>query len=278
MSHSNDAPRNTPNERVYELRKRNFQRNFVSDLSLLGYIIIILAYIKFDTSFWVLLSRLLLQSLLTSPFPDETRIQIIAARTRPQQNFTGGMFDPSMVPGSFPTSDVTEEEQEAAQAYVKQKIRKILFHGALTFNTLRLIWVVINPVNFADNFDSTISSEEALDNAGSPYANSHGLINGERRGGVFLQLIGEHLFRSKLCGNLALIGYEFLILAIQYSLFIVTCVNLTGSDDEEEFDDRQQETIGDGYDGTVFVSQVSYNTGVQKFIATSASTRPNPVY
>lgn len=277
MSSSSDALRNTPNEKVYELRKRNFQRNFVSDLSLLGYITIILAYIKFDTSFWVLLSRLLLQSLLTSPFPDESRLQIIAARTRPQQNFTGGMFGPSVIPGSFPTSDVTEEEQEAAQAYVKQKIRKFLFHGALTFNTLRLIWVVINPVNFADKFDTMTASEKALNNAGSPYANSHGLINGERRGGVFLQLIGEHVFRSKLCGNLALIGYEFLILVIQYSLFVVTCINLTDSDRKEN-DGRQQETIGDGYDGTVFVSEVNYNTGVQNFIATPASTRPNPVY
>ena len=63
------------NKRVYELRKRNFQRNLVNNLSFLGYVLISLEYIKYDRTVWTLITRAIVQSLISSPFPSDAKLR-----------------------------------------------------------------------------------------------------------------------------------------------------------------------------------------------------------
>lgn len=77
------------NKRVYELRKRNFQRNLVNNLSFLGYVLISLEYIKYDRTVWTLITRAIVQSLISSPFPSDAKLRRLAT-IGADNNTTGG--------------------------------------------------------------------------------------------------------------------------------------------------------------------------------------------
>lgn len=271
---SDETPQNdlVGNERVYELRKRNFTKHFVNTVSLIGYVFIVIQYIKFGTSFWILLIRSSSQSLLTNPFPNNAHLRRIANRTN--RNSTPATN--TSMPGGFISSiestdnDIDENNMVPTVSEsiavneiieVKKKIRKLLFHSALTFNLVVFIWNIFHPTHFMNKLEGDHLNEKNLTNAPSPFVTGNRILGGELRGGVFLQIIGEALPQSDLWGNIGKLGYDFLIIVLQYTLFILTCINFGELGYEEAPDTKFLKS--DGYDGKVLVAEINYNQPIK---------------
>lgn len=254
---------------IYEDRKTDFVQHFVNSLSLLGYIIIVIQFIKFETSFWVLLVRTSFHSLLTNPFPSYAQLRRIAQRTSRRTTDTEGVDMPGgftnaasilNVSGRSPgvingSTDPLSEDEEIA--IVKRKIRKLLFHGSVTLNVVVFLWGVFHPTYFFDKLGEDHPKEKYLESIPSPFISGNGLLGGEFRGVAFIQFIGEAIPKSDLWGNFNKSGYDFLIIILQYTLFILTCINF-GELGYVEPADLTYKT-SDGYDGHVTAVQVDYN-------------------
>ncbi|CCF55988.1 hypothetical protein KAFR_0A05530 [Kazachstania africana CBS 2517] len=258
--------------KVYKLRKRNFQRNLITNLSLLGYLLIVLQYIKYGTTAWTLLIRCIFQSLLATPFPPEEQIRRIAASrnradaSNPERAPNNEQVTNISMPGGFSSlledngttnDDITQASRYKDLVDIKLKIRTLLFHGSLSFNVFLLLIAILSPVDFVAKFEDPRSDANGINNTPSPFANSNGLINGERRGGIFFQLIGESLPESNFWGNFGLFIYDFAILITQFTLFVLTCVNYAELGFVEPVDVQMSKS--DGYDGNVFVAEINYN-------------------
>lgn len=222
------------NKRVYELRKRNFQRNLVNNLSYFGYVLIFLEYIKFDRTVWTLITRAIVQSLISSPFPSDAKLRRLATAGGDNDNariatLPGGTS--IRIPGMFTTEVLdnpsidAEQQDNAAVVSIKRQIRKFLFHGCLSLNMLLIVLTILFPIDFLEPLSDYVPVD-GLKNTPSPFSNSNGLLLGERRGGLFLQMIGERLPKSNFSGNLGLLMFEFSILIVQFTLFSLTCVVL----------------------------------------------------
>ncbi|CAI4055058.1 hypothetical protein SUVZ_16G3800 [Saccharomyces uvarum] len=253
------------NKRVYELRKRNFQRNLVNNLSYFGYILIFLEYIKFDRTVWTLITRAVVQSLISSPFPSDAKLRRLATAGGDNNN-TGIATLPGgtsiRIPGMFttevldnPSNDV-EQQDNAAVISIKRQIRKFLFHGCLSLNMLFIVLTILFPIDFLEPLSDYVPVD-GLKNTPSPFSNSNGLLLGERRGGLFLQMIGERLPKSNFSGNFGLLMFEFSILIVQFTLFSLTCVVLADLDFQEP--ENVDSVKSDGYDGSVVVARIPLN-------------------
>ena len=267
---------------IYEDRKTDFVQHFVNSLSLLGYIVIVIQFIKFETSFWVLLVRASFHSLLTNPFPSYAQLRRIAQRTSRRATTTEGVDMPggftnatSILNGtnrsqgeSDGTVDPLSEDEEIA--IVKKKIRKLLFHGSVTLNVVVFIWNVFHPTYFVDKLGGDHSKEKYLENIPSPFITGNGLLGGEFRGVAFIQFIGDSIPRSDLWGNINKSGYDFLIIILQYTLFILTCINF-GQLGYVTPTDLAYKT-SDGYDGRVTAVEVDYNEPLGIIIKDNSET------
>ena len=256
------------NKRVYELRKRNFQRNLVNNLSFLGYVLISLEYIKYDRTIWTLIARAIVQSLISSPFPSDAKLRRLAT-VGAENNTTAVATLPGgrsiRFPGMFGTEALYNPSNEAEQqdhgdaaiVSMKKQIRKFLFHGCLSLNMLFIILTILFPIDFLEPLSGNEPVDDGPKNTPSPFSNSDGLLLGERRGGLFLQMIGERLPKSNFSGNLGLVMFEFSILIVQFTLFSLTCVVLADLDFEEP--ERLDPLKSDGYDGSVIVARIPLN-------------------
>ena len=106
--------------------------------------------------------------------------------------------------------------------------------------------------------------ETDLKNAPSPFISGNGIIGGEMRGQMFLQIIGEVVPKSDLWGNINKSFYDFLILILQFTLFAVTCVIHGDMGYEESPDDKWK--VSDGYDGSVQAVEIDYDNVLRLMI------------
>lgn len=270
------------NKRIYDLRKRNFSRNLVYKLGFLGYLIIVLKYLKYGTSFISLLFRCLVQALLISPFPDKTYSQFLLNRTSAMPRNGGIDF-----PGSFPgmgggaTSDTGnngggEDSSEDQLDLLKRKIRAILFNMVVSVNIIYILMAVIFPTNFFKVGEGVyLDNQEGHHRLPSPFSYGQYMVEGERRGGITFQIIGEALPYSNLTGNLGVIFFEFLTFVAQYVLFCVTCVNFGDLDNAKDAEDQNYLT-SDGYDGNVYLTVINLHETIDDLLVEKLpyNTRP----
>lgn len=277
MSNNNGEESSAENDRVYQLRRRNFQKRLVSNLSSLGYTIIVLEYLKYGCSVWTLTVRVVVQAMLSAPFPNELHIRRLSSRNElhtstyfprlsmgMSSDATTNTLTRDAIPGGFPSPAVVQEPVHSEDQIkkdledVKRKIRKIIFHGSLTVNIFYILIAVLFPVNFAGKLEGRHLDEDGLMDTPSPFNNANGLVQGELKGGFFMQMIGELVPISNFKGNLGIILFQFGILVCQFGLFVLTCVNLADLGFEESFseDIANQAKGSDGYDGKVFVAQI----------------------
>lgn len=261
--------------RVYEQRKKNFKKRLIGQLNYLGFASIIIQYLKFGSSIWVLLLRLFIQSLLSSPFPSEFQMRRLAMSTYHRQipglrnsnsaqlgNPTG-MNELSM-PGAFGSINSGEtassESTEDMTKRLRTNISWFLFHCSLSFNCLLILFCIIWPKNFKSKLEDFSFGRSDLQNTPSPFNNDNGLIGGEFKGSVFIQLIGERLPSSNFWGNVHLIMFDFLILICQFGLFCLTCFEdeITPKDDhnDETTSDAVNTSKADGYGGDVVATVI----------------------
>lgn len=259
----------TENERVYRLRRKNFQRKLVTEVTYLGFIVIVLYYLKYGCTIWTLLLRTCVQSLLSVPFPNETQIRRLSqARENSGSAYFSSLSgaistDTVEMPGSFPSSNPQEtaprsEDQIKEEIHgVKIKIRNVLFHASLTINFFYIMLSLLFPTNFMGKLEGNHLHEDGLTDTPSPFNNANGLIQGERKGGFFMQMIGEAIPQSNLKGNFGVLIFEFAILFCQFSLFTLTCVNFASLDSTSSDEFGEDPTpSSDGYDGKVHVTQI----------------------
>lgn len=293
------------NDKIYQLRRKNFQRKLVTQLCYLGYVIIVLNYLKYGCTIWTLMLRTCVQSLLAAPFPNEAQMRRLSLRNElPGSNYFPGLsaaiptnstLIQNPMPGAFPSNSTQEPEQasdnqanKVIEDEVKKKIRGVLFHGSLTVNIFYIIIAILFPVNFRGKLEGNYLHEDGLNDTPSPFNHANGLIQGERKGGFFMQMIGEPIPQSNLKGNLGIIMFEFAILFCQFGLFILTCINFAnlGVDEYElEEADRQisldegatQTQPSDGYDGKVFVTQIDPNKAINDILYSPMEPRQDAV-
>lgn len=286
MSSDTRNPSRIEDERIYRLRRKNFQRNLATKMGYLGYVVIVLYYLKYGCTIWNLLLRVCVQSLLAVPFPSDTQIQRLSqARTsRGSAHFftLSGTIRPESVsmPGAFPTGDDSqtaarsEAQMEQESKEIKRKIRKVLFHGSLTFNVLFIVSALVFPVNFIGKLEGNHLLEAGLANTPSPFNNANGIVQGERKGGFSLQMIGETLPQTNFKGNLGIVMFEFAILLCQFTLFVLTCINFADLGDKRDVDaDHSEAIVSDGYDGKVDVTQIDPVSAISDIVFPMIETR-----
>lgn len=273
------------NKRVYKLRRKNFQNRLVKQLSYLGFSVIIIEYLKFGSSIWTLAIRLGIQSLLTSPFPNESQIArlslnsptrripqlgrdwaaepIAATEVLPNEVPFPGGFSPVTVPRPIPDLQQREHqtsEEEDPVVQLKLRIQWLLFHCSLTLNCFYIIISLIWPIDFRGKLGAYLLDDRDLNNTPSLFNSDGDLTQGERKGTLFIQMIGELVPSSNFWGNFHMLMFEFLILVCQFGLFSLTCFKFSGLFEEDEDTGVNGEIEGraqsDGYDGNVIVAKV----------------------
>lgn len=159
---------------------------------------------------------------------------------------------------------------------IKRKIRNVLFHGSLTVNALFITSALLFPVDFIGKLEGNYLHEDGLNNTPSPFNNANGIIQGERRGGFSMQMIGESLPQTNSKGNVGILMFEFAILVCQFSLFVLTCVNFAGLDDRRSVETHDSEpVIGDGYDGKVDVTHIDPMSAISDVLFPMIETGTN---
>lgn len=296
----NDAPIVGANKRVYKLRKKNFQSKLVNNMAFLGYAVILIQYLKFGCSVWTLALRYCIQSMLHSPFPSPAQLRRISVTRRSNTATTASTPDTNTgnrnigntilsqplpnIPG-FPVqlrvggsnndlsnlSDGFAENIESAiekeTKNMRNKIKSIIFYCSLPINILLIIHNMLFPKDFRGLTNGYLPYKKDLNNVPSPFITGNGLIQGERKGGIFLQIIGDFIPLNNLRGNIGNIFYDYIILLCQFGLFILTCINYADEDAEKLSDELDYESItlmddngqflrSNGYDGNVLASQL----------------------
>ncbi|CCH60044.1 hypothetical protein TBLA_0C02330 [Henningerozyma blattae CBS 6284] len=270
-------------KRILNLRKKNFQQKLVNHLSVLGYTAIAIQYLKFGCRIWTLFLRAATQSALLSPFPSEAQIRrVTTARRNANQAASAslpgfsGLSDEirTQIPGGESSYDLTngisediEAEMEREAKSLKKKARSIIFFATLVTNLIFIFYDLLYPKNFMNLVKGHTLDEKDLTDIPSPFYTANDLVQGERRGGFFLQLIGDRLPRNNFNGNIGIILYDYAILICQFGLFILTCVNYGDVEAEklsdqldidtiEEMEDNKHYKNSNGYDGNVLAAQL----------------------
>lgn len=271
----------TSNDRVYQLRRKNFQKRLVAQLCYLGYLVILLEYVKYGCSIWTLIFRAITQSLLAAPFPNDNQIRRLSLRSDiPGPNYflrlsnvvpnTNGV---TTMPGAFieggrQESFISQEDQIKEEVNeVKRKIRTVLFHSSLTVNFICILISILFPVDFIGQLKGNYLDEDGLTNIPSPFNNGNGFVQGERRGGFFMQMVGEPIPQSNFKGNLGILTFELAIIVCQLGLFVLTCVNFADLEHQEPEFSRNS----DGYDGKVFVTQIDPDRAIRLVMETESN-------
>lgn len=271
----------TSGERVYQLRRKNFQKKLIIQLCYLGYLVILLEYVKYGCTIWTLILRTVTQSLLAAPFPNDSQIRRLSLRPgTPGSSYLSRISNvvpnndgvPTM-PGAFIENphqeSVTNQENQIKEEVdeMKRKIRTVLFHASLTINLLYMLISILFPVDFIGQLEGNYLHEDGLTNAPSPFNNVNGFVQGERKGGFFMQMIGESVPQSNFKGNMGILMFEMAIVVCQFGLFILTCVNFA----ELGHQDPQINYQSDGYDGKVFITQIDPNRAIELVMETESN-------
>lgn len=272
----------TSNVRVYQLRRKNFQKKLVVQLCYLGYLIIVLEYLKYGCTIWTLVLRTIVQSLLAAPFPSDTQIRRLSLHSETPgssylsrisqvvPNNDGVMSMPGAFVENGRQTTVNNQENQAKEEVddIKRKIRTVLFHGSLSINVLYILMSILFPVDFMGQLEGNYLREDGLTNIPSPLNNVNGFIQGERKGGFFMQMIGEFVPQSNFTGNLGIVLFELAILICQFGLFVLTCVNFANLGYQEE----PANYHSDGYDGKVHVTQIDPNNAIELVLGTDSNS------
>ncbi|GAV53240.1 hypothetical protein ZYGR_0AI05240 [Zygosaccharomyces rouxii] len=271
----------TSSDRVYQLRRKNFQKKLVVQLSYLGYLVILLEYVKYGCTIWTLILRTVTQSLLAAPFPNDTQIRRLSLHTETSgssyfsrlSNVVPSNNGVTTMPGAFieggrqESANNQEDQIKEEVNEVKRKIRTVLFHASLTVNLLYILMSILFPVDFIGQLEGNYLHEDGLTNAPSPFNNVNGFVQGERKGGFFMQMIGESVPQSNFKGNVGIIMFEMAIVVCQFGLFVLTCINFA----ELGHQDPEVSSHSDGYDGKVFVTQIDPNRAIEIVMETESN-------
>ncbi|CEP61591.1 Gld1p LALA0_S03e06304g [Lachancea lanzarotensis] len=257
-----------------KLQTKNFQEDLVEKMRLLTISIIVIHYLKFGSSTAAFLFRLFVHSLLSKSQVVSDQFRRVSLRVHNVRRIpglsSGNSHQPSTnetnpnppMPGTFavPSStetssgsieELSEAEIEVSVNETQRRVKWVLFHFAFTFNCISIIMALIWPIDFiskAGHYGSE-SSGSSFGNIPSPFANQNGLIGGELRSGLFVQLVGEQLPSSNFWSNLNIVLLEFLILSLQFGQYILTAYNFA----DPPFESPNAERNGTNYntDGPV---------------------------
>ncbi|CAL9736642.1 golgi/endosome-localized DSC protein 1 [Monosporozyma servazzii] len=272
--------------KIFKLRKKNAQKHLTKDIALLGYILIVYQYIKFNTSSWIILFRLVLQTIIANPFPTDNQLMRVIQRVRSNNNpptnngsETGppNITEPSIesnmnttIPGGFNEEvNVSEnsnpEEIDHEVIDFKKRLRSSLFHAIIVINVSILIYRIFNPLDFVDMFNGKGLNESGLTNTPSAFLNGGGINQGELRGGWTIQLIGERIPTNNFIANLQIWCLDLFVLLSQFTLLILTGINFTKLGYREPKEIRYGKS--DGYDGLLVATQVNYVDALDEFLS-----------
>lgn len=272
--------------KLFKLRKKNAQKHLTKDIALLGYILIVYQYIKFNTSSWIILFRLILQTIIANPFPADNQLMRVVQRVRSNNNpptnatsesVTTNITEPSpesnmntSIPGAFNeeingsiSSNSDDLDHEVMD--FKKRLRSSLFHAVIIINVSILIYRIFNPIDFVDMFNGKGLNDSGLTNTPSAFLNGGGINQGELRGGLTIQLIGERLPTNNLFANLQIWFLDFFVLLCQFTLLTLTTINFTKLGYHEPKEIRYGKS--DGYDGLLIATQVNYIDALDEFLS-----------
>lgn len=282
MDSGNRYPR-----KIFKLRKKNAQKHLTKNIALLGYILVVYQYIKFNTSSWILVFRLILHTILASPFPADNQLMRVIERVRsnnnpttndtPETATTTNTNDPTLgsdlntsVPGGFNEEVDSQENLNTNDIDVevidfKKRLRSSLFHALILINVSILIYRIFNPIDFVAKFKGKGLNESGLTNTPSVFLNGNGVNEGELRGGITIQLIGERLPTNNFISNLHIWFLDLFILLSQLTLLTLTGINFTKLGYHEPKEIRYGKS--DGYDGFLVATQINYLEALDAFLS-----------
>lgn len=289
MNSIGDTSTHCRSRKVFKLRKKNAQKNLTKNTILLGYILIIYQYIKFNTSSWILVFRLILQTLISSPFPSDNQLVRVIQRVRNNNNNTTDTATnnhnnatdtnrysfainnmTASIPGAFSEGISTSQNNESFNIdeeviNFKKRLRTSLFHAIILINITVLIYRLFNRINFIDMSDGNGLIDTGLTNTPSLFLNGNGISQGELRGGLTLQLIGERLPTNNYVANLQIWFLDLFIFLSQFTLLTLTSINFIKLGYKEPKEIRY--TKSDGYDGFLIATQINYSEALNEFLS-----------
>ena len=285
MSFVDDTFANQRTRKIFKLRKKNAQKNLTKNTVLLGFILIIYQYIKFNTSSWILVFRIILQTLIYNPFPTDSQLIRVIQRVR-TSNATANnnsINDPntnrysftinnmtSSIPGAFNEGNDTSPIEESFNIDeeiidFKKRLRITLFHGIILINITILIYRLFNPIDFIEMSDGMRLNDTGFTDTPSMFLNGNGVSQGELRGGVTLQLIGERLPTNNFIANLQIWFLDLFIFLSQFTLLTLTSINFARLGYKEPKEIRYAKS--DGYDGFLIATQINYSEALHEFLS-----------
>ncbi|SCU97400.1 LAFA_0G11298g1_1 [Lachancea sp. 'fantastica'] len=229
-----------------KLQTINFQEDLVEKVRLLSISVIVVYYLKFGSSTAAFLFRLFVHSLLSKSQVVSNQLRRVSLRVHNVRRIPGlpstingtennndanaNSNSNPLMPGTFTVpnntiEELSEAEIEASVNETQRKVRWVLFHCAFTFNCISIILALIWPVDFISKAEPYRLRSASFGNTPSPFANQNGLIGGELRSGLFVQLVGEQLPNSNFWSNVSIVLLEFLILSLQFGQYILTAYN-----------------------------------------------------
>lgn len=291
----NNANGSLSKSTVYKLRRRNFKSDLIKKVAMLGYIVIILQYVKFGSRMIPLILRFAFQSFLASPFPnnellirtiqrlhdndrendtntDSTNNNITDFNNNTNNSTTGPNIEINMPGGFINTNeeinldqvspDVVEYSDEDRLNNMKDKIRSTLFFTCIPLNVVLLLIHTLSPFDFTVEQNDSMINLGPSGKLGSQFTYGSGLIEGERRNGITIQMVGELIPRSNFLGNLTNVWFDFMILIVQLVLFTLTCINFARLGYKEPEEITQIES--DGYDGKMIITRIDFENIIKE--------------
>lgn len=277
--------------KIFKLRKKNAQKSLTKNIILLGYILIVYQYIKFNTSSWILVFRLIIQTLISNPFPADDQLVRVIQRVRSNNSNTNtnptadnglntapetNRYSVAInnmtfsIPGAFNESISTLQNNESFNVdeevmKFKKRLRTSLFHAIILINITVLIYRLFNRINFTDMYDGRGLMDTDFTNTPSIFLNGNGVSQGELRGGLTLQLIGERLPTNNYIANLQIWFLDLFIFFSQFTLLTLTSINFIKLGYREPKEIRY--TKSDGYDGFLIATQINYSEALCEFLS-----------
>ena len=285
MSYRDNTFTNQKTRKIFKLRKKNAEKNLTKNTVLLGFILIIYQYIKFNTSSWILVFRIILQTIIYNPFPTDSQLIRVIQRVRtsnatannnsnnnPNTNrysFTINNMT-SSIPNAFNENTGTSPNDESFNIDeeiidFKKRLRITLFHGIILINITILIYRLFNPIDFVKMADGMQLNDTGLTDTPSMFLNGNGVSQGELRGGVTLQLIGERLPTNNFIANLQIWFLDLFIFLSQFALLTLSCINFARLGYKEPKEIRYAKS--DGYDGFLIATQINYSEALSEFLS-----------
>lgn len=273
----NFSPNYNP-RRIFKLRKKNAQNNLQSNITLLGFILIIYQHIKFSTSAWILILRIILQTILSSPFPTDEQMMRVVQRVRSDNsnNSDSSTHEPvtndnhsHQIPGGF--DEQLEEGEDQSTTVIddvlsfKKRLRSSLLHALILIDISILLYRLFNPIDYVAKINEKQWGDDDVKNVPSIFLNGDGIAQGEFRGRLTFQLIGDSIPTNNFWANIYLWSLDFFIFMSQFSLLTLTGVNFAKIGYVEPHEIRYGKS--DGYDGYLVATRIDYTTSLDELLS-----------